>query len=334
MPARSTRPAPASGVRSGRSHQSRSALCTAFPSEVCARWPALLGRRPVEVLQAVAQARGSRGTPAALLGLAAYSGAGMPGNRRRAGCALAAADASRCHRRRRAAAPTAAPRPPPRRAARTRRCPDRARDLTHCSGDGAQRVRPLQDRHRAVELAHGGADARGARSRGGCETTALLDARRARAESSCSARWAPPARATAATRRSCWAWQGETPDSVDPSTRRRALCSAIRGEQRLRCSAQARRRLRRARRPRVPPARDAAAPPQRHALHAPSTRDGADAARADLLLGRRRLRGATRRPPAAEPRSAGPTPRAAATRSAPATSCCALHRERRCRSPS
>jgi hypothetical protein len=43
-----------------------------------------------------------------------------------------------------------------------------------------------------------------------CSMTACWRARRA-CRPSCTARWAPPARATAATRRCCWAWPGTSP---------------------------------------------------------------------------------------------------------------------------
>ena len=76
-------------------------------------------------------------------------------------------------------------------------------------------------------------------SRAAARTTALLDAGRARAASSCTARSAPPARATAATRPSCWGCAGDEPDSVDVDAIRELVQRDPRASTQLRCSAQA-----------------------------------------------------------------------------------------------
>ena len=91
-----------------------------------------------------------------------------------------------------------------------------------------QRLRPVLDRHRPVELPHGRADARGARcSPAGCATTGLLDPGRRGPRPSCSARSAPPATATAPRRRCCSAWRAR-PRARSTSTAPTPASSAIR----------------------------------------------------------------------------------------------------------
>ena len=81
-----------------------------------------------------------------------------------------------------------------------------------------QRLRPVLCRHRAVELAHRRADAGGAaRSPGARRRRTARPGRRACA-SSCSARSAPPATGTAASRRVVLGLEGERPEMVDPRT--------------------------------------------------------------------------------------------------------------------
>ena len=86
----------------------------------------------------------------------------------------------------------------------------------------SQHIRPLQDRHRPVEFAYGRADARGPAVRArACADDGLLPGVAAGARS-CTARWARPARGTAATRPCCSGSQGDEPDTVDVEAMRRA----------------------------------------------------------------------------------------------------------------
>ena len=151
------------------------------------------------------------------------------------------------------------------------------------------RLRPLQDRHRPEQL-HTVGPMRAARL-----FVHRLDARgparrapRASQPSS-TARSAPPARATAATRRCCSAWPGTSPTR---STSRRipALLAAIRGSGRLACSARTTIALRREGRPDLPPPRDACPSTPTACASPRSTPTARELAEPHLLLGRRRLR--------------------------------------------
>ena len=191
---------------------------------------------------------------------------------------------------------------------------------------GHQRVRPVLDRHRAVVVAHGRADAGRAHvRRRGWPTTGCSTGWRG-CGPSCSARSAPPGTGTAATARSILGLLGERPETVDTATavdarRRRSASSG-----RIDAARQARRRASATTTwcctgaPRCRSTRTACVLRARRRRRA--------AARADVLLGRRRLRrrrgGGRRRPDQGRRHRAGPSvPHAApsCSRAAPRPGC-------------
>ena len=138
--------------------------------------------------------------------------------------------------------------------------------LTH--RHGRQRLRPVQDRHRAVAArTRSGRCARRAASRSGCEDDGPARRTSRACASSCSARSAPPARATAPTRPCCSGLEGDEPDTVDVDADRRARSSAIRGDAALQLLGTHAIAFDESSDLRLPPPREAAVPPQRHALH-------------------------------------------------------------------
>ena len=105
---------------------------------------------------------------------------------------------------------------------------------------------------------------------------------------SCSARWAPPATGTAASRPSCSGWRANNPTRSTPSARQpaRGVPSARR---QAAAGRQAPDRLRHGRRRRAAPPQAAALPHQRHAVPRAGRRR-LRAAPAGVLLRRRRIR--------------------------------------------
>ena len=166
------------------------------------------------------------------------------------------------------------------------------------SGDGDQRLRPLQDRHRAVQLAHRGPDARrphasrpGWTPTGCSSRTARVRARAVRLARRHRAR--PRQRPGGAAR----AWRARR---RRPSTPTRSTSGSRRSARAAGCACwrRARDRLRRRRGPGPAPRASAAVPPQRHDASPRSTPTARQLRAHGLLLGRRRVRGRRGRRPA------------------------------------
>ena len=140
------------------------------------------------------------------------------------------------------------------------------------------------------ELAHRGPDARGAHVRAAAGARLAAERRPRACRPSCTARSAPPARATAATRRCCWAWRATSPTRSTSTRFRRCsqrdprangACTLAGRHRRSPSTSAATSCSTAARRCRSTPT--ACASP-------PSTRHGAVLSERTLLLGRRRLR--------------------------------------------